>query len=169
MSLFTLLNKYLDVNFKGIKLHQPLFFKEVPGLRFDLQDSSFETRRSLNFEEVVNRMDRIHQATSSDNDSVILLYQKYCYKRNKIRSGNYLFKQFQKDTAIIQYRRKKRSVTDQNGDFNRPSDGSCQVVIKDIAANINFHNLFMATSHMDFGVEPLIYPLDGELYIINTT
>jgi hypothetical protein len=169
MNLFTELKNHLDSDFKELKLLQPLFFKDAPGLRFDLQDASLETGESAYFEEVVKRMDKIHAATTSESDIMILLYQKYCYKRSKIRLRNYLFKQLKKDTAIIQFRRNKRLLTEQNGDLTTPSDGFCQVVIKDVAANINFHNLFVATSHMDFGIKPLIYPRDGELYIVNLT
>ena len=38
MKLFSELKTYLEANFKGIEIAQPLFFKKVPGLRFDLQE-----------------------------------------------------------------------------------------------------------------------------------
>jgi hypothetical protein len=167
MNLFAELKCYLDSNFSGLKLIQPLFFKEAPGLRFDLQDATLETGEDPYFAEVVRRMDSIQSFTMSDSDIVMLLYQKYTYKRQKIRLTNYLFKQINKRTASVQFKRNMSPVTDVDGYFTRPADGSCQVVIKDFAGNINFHNLYLAISHGDFGCEPLLTACDGELYIIN--
>jgi len=169
MKLFTELRTYLDTNFNGIKLLQPLFFNDIPGLRFDLQDTTFETGNRNYFIEVVKRMDRIHYATISDSDVIMLLYQKYAFKRRKIRLGNYLFKQINHSTANIEFRRNNQSITGKYGDDLSPSDGSCQVIIKDKACNINFHNLYVAVSHMDFGVEPYLTNTDGELFIVNLT
>lgn len=167
MNLFAELKNYLEEHFNGLNLIQPLFFKEVPGLRFDLQDPTLEPGKEIYFKEVVRRMDKIHSLTSADSDTVMLLYQKYTYKRRKIRLSNYLFKQLNKQSAVFQFKRNKQSVTDIDNDFTRPSDGSCQVIIKDKASNINFHNLYLAISHMDFNCAPILTAYDGELYIIN--
>ena len=95
----------------------------------------------------------------------MLFYQKYTYKRRKIRKTNYLFKQLNTVTAAIQYKRNKTNVY---GVDITPSDGFCEVVIKDKACNINFHNLYVATANMDFGNRtPMLANCDGELYIIN--
>jgi hypothetical protein len=148
MNLFTELRSCLDIHFKGLMLVQPLSFKEAPGLRFDLQDAALETGEDAYFDEVVRRMDRIHSLTTSDADTVMILYQKYTYKRRKIRFTNYLFKQIDKSSASIQFKRNKKPATDVDGDFTKPYDRSCQVLIKDIARHINFHNLYIATSRI---------------------
>ena len=164
MNLFTELKSHLNSHFKGVKLVQPLFFKDIPGLRFDLQDSLFDTTDDAYFIEVVKRMDRIHSITTSENDSIILFYRKYVYKRRKIRKTNYLFRQLNRSSATIQY---KKSKTNPYGDYIAPSDRFCEVVIKDKARNINLHNLYVATGNMDFVRDPLLTARDGELYIIN--
>lgn len=167
MNLFTDLAIFFNNNFEGAKLFRPLFFNGIPALRFDLQDPLLDTDDDAYFTEVVKRMYRIHAATTSANDSIILLYQKYTDKRRKIRKKNYLFKQLNPYTASIQFKRNKRPVIDIDRAFARPADGSCQVIIKDKASNINFHNLYIATSHMDFNRIPLLTPHGGELYIVN--
>ncbi len=165
MNLFTELKSHLDSHFKGVKLLQPLFFKDIPGLRFNLEDPLLNTNDDGYFTEVVKRMDRIHSITTSESDSIMLFYQKYTYKRRKIRKTNYLFKQLNTSSAAIQFKRNKTNVY---GVDITPSDGFCEVVIKDKACNINFHNLYVATANMDFGNRtPMLANADGELYIVN--
>jgi hypothetical protein len=164
MNLFTELKSHLDSHVKGVKLLQPLLFQGIPGLRFDLQAPLLDTNDDAYFIEVVKRMDKIHSITTSESDSIMLFYQKYTYKRRKIRKANYLFKQLNRSSAIIQYKRKR---TDLYGDNVAPSDGHCEVVIKDTACNINFHNLYVATGNMDFGRIPFLTARAGELYIVN--
>jgi hypothetical protein len=167
MNLFQELRNYLDANFKDLKLTQPLFFKDIPGLRFDLQNPGLDTSENAYFTEVVERMDKIHSVITDEQDVIMLLYRKYAFKRGKIRKTNYLFKQLNASTSNIQFKRNKKSARNLYGDFAYPSDGYCQVVIKDRGGNINFHNLYVAISHMDFGRIPLLSARDGELYIVN--
>jgi hypothetical protein len=169
MNLFTELKSHLDNHFKGIMLLRPLFFSGIPALRFELPDSLLETNDDAYFIEVVKRMDRIHSITTSESDSMILFYRKYTNKkRRKIRKTNYLFKQLNAPTVTTQYKRNKKSGADVYGDYVVSSVRSCQVVIKDKACNINFHNLFVATANMDFGNRtPILAHAEGELYIIN--
>ena len=167
MKLFSELKTYLEANFKGIEIAQPLFFKKVPGLRFDLQDSNLEVGKESYFKEVVRGMLKIHALSTSDSDIVMLLYQRYTYKRQKIKLTNYLFKQVNKTTAKIEFKRCKQLNNRTKRDFNRPFDGYCKVIVKDLACNINFHNLYLAISHMDFGYEPYLTAHDGELYLFN--
>ncbi|SDT55764.1 protein of unknown function [Mucilaginibacter mallensis] len=166
MSLSAELKIYLDVNFKGLKLFRPLFFAGAFGLRFDLQDAVLETSEDAYFEEVVRRMDKIHAITTTENDDILLLYRKDTYKRRKIRLANYLFKQISKN-ATIELKRRRTPFYDYEG--VNASVRSCQVLIKDSVNNINFHNLYVAISNMDFGRSPVLEDREGELYIINLT
>jgi hypothetical protein len=164
MNLFNQLSSYLDANFNGVKLKQPLFFSGFPGLRFDLQSKMPDTSDDAYFGEVVSRMRKIHAVTISPNDDILILYQKYVFKRGKIRKYNYLFKQFEANTASIQFKRNKTIIYD-DGPYYK-GDKSCQVIITDKAANINFNAIYLSIANMDFNRRPFI---KGELYVVNLT
>jgi hypothetical protein len=165
MSLFIELRSHLNSHFNGVKLLPPYYVQGIiPRLRFNLEDPLLNTNDDGYFTEVVKRMDRIHAATTSESDSIMLFYQKYTYKRRKIRKTNYLFKQLNTSSAAIQFKRNKTNIY---GDHLAPSDGFCEVVIKDQACNINFHNLYVATANMDFDRIPSLANCDGDLYIVN--
>jgi hypothetical protein len=164
MNLFNQLSFYLDVNFNGIKLKQPLFFSGFPGLRFDLQNKKADTSDDAYFDEVVSRMKTIHAVTINPNDDILILYQEYVFKRGKIRKYNYLFKQFEANTASIQFKRNKTIIYD-DGPYYK-GDNSCQVIIIDKAANINFNAIYLSIANMDFNRRPSI---KGELYVVNLT
>ncbi|GGI49505.1 hypothetical protein GCM10011425_07170 [Mucilaginibacter galii] len=158
------LHSFLDNVFKSLKLTQPLFFKGFPALRFDLQDEMLDTSDDAYFTEVVRRMNKIHEITTSKNDEVLIMLQRYTYKRRKIRKYSYLFKLFNEATATYQFKRSKAPIYKANGDT--VADRSCLVIIKDKACNINFKGIFVGISHADFGRTPIIR---GELYIVNLT
>jgi len=164
MNLFNQLSSYLEVNFNGIKLKQPLFFSDFPGLSFDLQNKKVDTSDDAYFDEVVKRMGTIHAVTISPSDDILILYQQYVFKRGKIRKYNYLFKQFEANTASIQFKRNKTIIYD-DGPYDK-GDKSCQVIITDKAANINFNAIYLSIANMDFNRGPFI---KGELYVVNLT
>ena len=164
MNLFSQLTSYLDAHFKGLKLKQALFFSDFPGLRFDLQDEKLDTSSDAYFDEVVRRMGEIHAVTISPDDDILILYEKYVFKRGKIRKYNYLFQQFEANTASIQFRKNKTIIYD-GGPYCK-SDKSCQVIITDKAANINFNAIYLSIANMDFNRRPFI---TGELYVANLT
>jgi hypothetical protein len=164
MNLFNQLTSYLDAHFNGIKLKQPLFFSGIPGLRFDLHDEKTDTSNDAYFDEVVKRMGEIHAVTISPGDDILILYQTYTFKRRKIRKYNYLFKQFEASTANIQFKRNK-TIIYEDGPYCK-ADKSCQVIISDKAANINFNHIYLSIANMDFNRRPFI---KGELYVVNLT
>ena len=164
MNVFSQLKSYLDAHFGGIKLKQPLFFSGVTGLRFDLQDKELCTSNDNYFDEVVRKMEKIQAVTISPDDDILILYQKYTYKRGKIRKHNYLFKQFDPNTAKIEFKRNK-TIIYEDGPYCR-GDNSCQVLISDKAAKINFSNIYLSIANMDFNRRPFI---GGELYVVNLT
>ncbi|WP_299287299.1 DUF3885 domain-containing protein [uncultured Mucilaginibacter sp.] len=156
------LQDYLQNKFSGLKLTQPLFFNEVPGLRFNLQDEQFELSGGVDYLiEVNKRVNKIFKTITDDEDNLILYYNCFTWKRRKIRKGNFLFKQLINPELVYQFRRSK-DVEDKYW----ISDHSCQLIIMDKARNINFKNIFMSISNNDFYIKPR---LDGELYIINKT
>jgi hypothetical protein len=164
MNLFNQLTSYLNAHFSGIKLKQPLFFSGVPGLRFDLQEEYADKSSDAYFDEVVRRMGEIHDVTISPVDDILILYQTYTFKRRKIRKYNYLFKQFEANTASIQFKRNK-TIIYEDGPYCK-ADKSCQVIISDKAENINFSHIYLSIANMDFNRKPFI---KGELYVVNLT
>lgn len=164
MNLFSQLSSFLDAYFNGKKLKQPLFFSGFPGLRFELQGEKADTSNNAYFDEVVRRMGEIHAVTVSPDDDILILHQKYVFKRRKIRKYNYLFKQFEASTASMQFKRSKTIIYD-DGPYSK-GDKSCQVIITDKAANINFSAIYLSIANMDFNRRPFI---KGEVYVINLT
>jgi hypothetical protein len=164
VNLFTEAQAFLNANFKGLQLKQPLFYQQYPALRFDLQDENLHTTNANYFEEVLRRMQRIHELTTSDQDDILILYKKLTYRRSKIRKRSYLFKQFNLHTATFQLKRKPYPLYAEEG--NSSAYKSCQLILKDKAGNINFSGLYLGIAHMDFNRKPVIY---GEVYILNLT
>lgn len=164
MNLFSQLSSFLDAYFNGIKLKQPLFFSGFPGLRFDLQDQKADTSNDHYFDEVVRRMGEIHAVTISPDDDILILYQKYVFKRRKIRKNNYLFKQFEANTARIQFKTNKTLIYG-DGPYCK-GEKSCRVIITDKVANINFNAIYLSIANMDFNRRPFI---NGEVYVVNLT
>jgi hypothetical protein len=163
MSLFYELQEYLKTEYGSLSLTQPLFFKGIPALRFDLQQESFGSRDDDYFIEVDKRIKRIFNTVTNDQDKVILFYNYFTWKRRKIRKGNYLLKQMNKDTAVYKFKRRYSTTLGHN--YSK-GNASCQLVIKDRVKNINFYNIFTAIANNDFGIDPKI---SGELYIVNQT
>jgi len=158
MNLFLQLRSYLDNNFEGLELTVPLFYKSIPGLRFDLQDESDRVDETY-FKEVQRRMDLIYEETSSHTDEVFLLYRQNTWKRGKIRKYGLPFKLLNVNKP--QFRRRKAPINNDHL-FN-----SCQLVVSGLNSDFNFSNLFGAIANMDF---PSRVPrITGELYILNIT
>jgi hypothetical protein len=165
MTLNTELQQYLAENFKGLQLTQPLFYQNIPGLRFDLQDEKLEAGRDNKLQEyladVNRRISLIYNEVIDTDDDILIFYNCYTWKKRKIRKSNYLIKQLSKTLPDHQF---KRTNTPPNNDKYFKGDRSCQLIIKDKASNINFKNIFEAISHTDFYFKPVI---EGEVYIIN--
>jgi len=164
MNLFHNLSCYLDANFKGFQIKQPLFFLGFPALRFDLQAENLHTCDNAYFDEVVKRMKKIHAVSIDGDDDIAIFYRKYTYKRRRIRKYNYLFKQIDTNTARVQFK-KNRTIIYEDGPY-RKADNSSQAVIYDKAANVNFSNIYLSIANADFNRRPYI---DGELFIVNLT
>ncbi|OKS86766.1 DUF3885 domain-containing protein [Mucilaginibacter polytrichastri] len=167
MTLNSELKQYLAKNFPGLQLTQPLFYKKIPGLRFDLQDEKLEAGSNNNLQEYLAEVNRriniIYNEVINANDDILIFYNCYTWKRRKIRKSNYIIKQLLNPLPPHQF---KRTNTPPNNDKYFKGDRSCQLIIKDKASNINFKNIFKAISHTDFYFRPVI---EGEVYIINET
>ena len=109
-------------------------------------------------------MGEIHDVTINSDDEILILHQIYVFKRRKIRKYSYLLKQFEASSASMQFKRNKTSIY--NEWPNRKGDRSCQVIIGDRAAYINFNAIYLGIANMDFNRRPFI---EGEVYVLNLT
>ncbi|MVN91068.1 DUF3885 domain-containing protein [Mucilaginibacter aquatilis] len=164
MALFKQLRDILSDLFNGLTLVQPLFFNEIPAIRFELQPKIFDTGNDEYMLEVAKRINRISSLVISSDDQIFLYYNFNTWRKRKIRKWGYLFKQFRNNTKLEYQFRKRKHPTYNNG-FHK-AEGACQLIVKDKACNINFENIFTSIANNDFFIKPRI---EGELYIVNET
>lgn len=162
MALFKQLRDILANHFNGLKLTQPLFFNEIPAIRFELQPRLFDTGDDEYMLEVAERINRISSFVISNDDEMLLYYNFYSWRKRKIRKRGYLFNQL-RSSSKLQYQFRKRNHPTYNHGFHK-AEGACQLIIKDKACNINFKNIFTGIANNDFFIKPRI---EGELYIVN--
>lgn len=158
-----ILLQFLDNNFNGLILKQPLFYNWDLGLRFDLQTT--HTGYDGYFEEVRRRASILFQSAFDISDRILLVIKDAKYRRRKLRIGNFVFKQIDNfKKAEISYKVEKR-IYSSNECYN--------VAIVDlIASQLNYENILTAIGNSDF---PKRYPrLDNkgassnkEVYFIN--
>ena len=67
--------QFLNDNFKGLRIKQPLFYSWDVGLRFDLQFGSADTVEY--FDEVVRRASAIFETAFFETDKVFLVLMEY--------------------------------------------------------------------------------------------
>jgi len=160
--------KFLNDNFKGLRLRKPLFYSWNIGLRFDLQVGSTNTEEY--FQEVTRRASIIFKSLFDSSDEVFIVLMDYKYKRRKIRFLNYVFYQIanlQKD--CVRYLIEKR-IYEPNDKFDR----RIVAVTKVLAEKINYKNILTAIGHTNFPPrEPRLdrngVLTDKEVYFINSS
>lgn len=136
--------QFLNDYFKGLKLRSGLFFHWDIGLRFDLQKG--EVGSDDYFEEVFKRSTTLFQAAFGPNDNVMLVLMDYKYKRNKIRFGNFCFKQITGlNNQDITYLKAYKLY-----DPLDCLDVRNLAVIKTNIEKINYENILIAIGNTDF-------------------
>lgn len=136
--------QFLNTNFRGLIIRASLFFNWDNGLRFDLQDGEVDTDDY--FEEVFMRSTSLFQEAFDPSDSVFFVLMDYKYKRAKIRSGNFCFRQIRDlSTHKISYLREHKLY-----DPNNSLDVRNVAVIKSDVERIDYKNILKAIGNTDF-------------------
>jgi hypothetical protein len=149
----------------AIKLPDPrLLHYELPTwIRFDLQ-GSLSPKDAGYFAQVSHRAATLFAAAFAPTDEVLLVYQESRYKRHRIRSNGYLFRQL----GI-----RKQDVTFQKR-WARPSQLAyheghwIQALYTTLAARIPYQKLLEAISYQDFPDQNKT-AIHGLLYVFNQT
>ena len=136
--------EFLKDNFKGLRLRQPLFYSWIFGLRFDLQVG--ETDTDEYFQEVTRRASTIFQTAFDNSDKIFFVFMDYKYKRRKIRSSNFTFKQIDSlEKTEINYSKEFRLYEpDDKFDIRNIA------IIKSTTDRIDYKNILTAIGHTDF-------------------
>lgn len=157
--------QFLQNNFAGLKLRNPLFYSWNYGLRFDLQDEYKLTDNEDYFVEVIKRATAIFETVFEPSDKLYFVFKDYRHCREKIRPTNYVFKQIEKlEKNEIHYTREKFMYY--------PNDEYNVALICLTVNRINYKNILTAIGNTDFTVrQPR---LDGqgastskEIYFLN--
>lgn len=157
---------FLNDNFKGLRLRQPLFYSWDFGLRFDLQVG--ETDTDEYFQEVTKRASTIYQIAFENSDKLFLVFIDYKYKRRKIRFSNFTFQQIDSlQKSEIKYS-KEFQLYEPKDKF----DIRNIAIIKLTADRINHKNILMAIGHSDFPAKQPRLDQNGvftskEIYFVN--
>lgn len=153
------LRTFLQANFNGLIVKQPLFYNWTIGLRFNLQTSSPDKEEY--FDEVIKRTTTLYQKTFDPTDNLLIVFIQFKWKRRKIRFRNYFFKQIKGlNREEIDYRRINRLY-----EKNDIDDIWNAATIKITADRLNYTETFRAIANVDFARDPNI---QGQVYLINT-
>ncbi|WBA42024.1 DUF3885 domain-containing protein [Hymenobacter canadensis] len=141
-----------------------LLHYELPAwIRFDLQ-GPLSPKDAGYFAQVLHRATTLFAAAFAPTDEVLLVYQEHRYKRHRIRSNSYLFRQL----GI-----RKRDVTFQKR-WARPSQLAyhegrwIQALYTTLAARIPYRTLLAAISYQDFPDQNKT-AIHGLFYFFNQT
>jgi hypothetical protein len=158
--------RFLNDNFKGLRLRKPLFYSWDFGLRFDLQVG--ETDTDEYFQEVTRRASTIFQTAFDNSDKVFLVFMDYKYKRRKIRFSNFTFKQIDnlQKTEISYSKEFRLYEPDDKFDIRNIA------ISKLTADRINHKNILTAIRHSDFPPRQPRLDTNGfltskEIYFVN--
>lgn len=136
--------EFLNANFKKLRIRASLFFNWDIALRFDLQDGGVDTDDY--FEEVFIRSTSLFQSAFNPNDSVFLILMDYKYKRTKIRSGNFCFRQIRDLSGHEIAYLKVHKLYDPNDSL----DVRNVAVIKSDIERTDYKNILKAIGNTDF-------------------
>ena len=158
--------QFLNDNFKGLRIKQPLFYSWDVGLRFDLQFGSADTVEY--FDEVVRRASAIFETAFFETDKVFLVLMEYKYKRRKIRFSNFTFKHIDKliRSEVIYTKRKRLYEPSDKFDIRNIA------IVKLTAERINHKIILAAIGNSDFPArEPRLdkngFLTSKEIYFMN--
>jgi len=158
--------KFLNDNFKGLIIRQPLFYNWDYGLRFDLQVG--ETNTDEYFKEVQRRSIDLFHSVFYPNDNLFFILMDYKYGRRKIRFTNFAFRQIsnlQIDEVFYTVNKRLYEPSDKFDIYN-------SAIIKLSANRLGINNILSAIGNADF--PPRQPRLDGygfstnkQIYLIN--
>ena len=158
-----------------IKLEQPLFYNNTFGLRFEIGPAEVDIwtdfdKGILNkeyFNVAFARAVSIFESAFSPNDDISIAYQILSHGRNKIRKGNFLFKQ------VSNIKNRNIKFTKHREIYSQDLYGKrmCwrRATIPDLKVkDLNSRNILLALVNTDFGSrrQPSLH---GECFFINHT
>jgi hypothetical protein len=158
-------SKFLNENFNRADLSKPLFYSWEYGLRFDLQVG--ETNTDEYFKHVSERAIALFNAAFESEDKILFVLKDFKYKRGKIRSNSYCFRQItnlkRQDVSYALSRRVYDNVKDDKWNI---------AIVKLEPKRLKVENLLAAIAHTDFPHRQPTLDNNGvlsnkELYFIN--
>ncbi|AHJ96462.1 DUF3885 domain-containing protein [Hymenobacter swuensis] len=132
-------------------------------IRFDLQvllspdDTGY-------FAQVLHRATTLFEAAFAPTDEVLLVYQEHRYKRHRIHSSGYLFRQLGIHKHDVTFRNRRAIANPETYHEGRWSEA----LYSTVAAQIPHRTLLAAISHLDFPDQNR-QTLHGQLYFFNQT
>ena len=155
---------FMNNKFSGMELKKPLFYSWNLGLRFDLQvefKNPVYRGDDKYFKSCQARGISLFESCFEPNDKIFLIVNEYRRRKQKIKFGNYAFKQItglRKDE--IEYRKLKQRY--EPGD---KFDVWNQAIIKTSAGNVSHKNIIIGLSNTDFW--PRSPRIDQEIFMVN--
>ena len=154
--------KFLNDYFNGLRLKEPLFYLWDLGLRFDLQigkivnptriivngeGKEINQKPSVNnvdyFDELIKRATTIFTTTFDKSDNVLLVYNQFKYRRRKIKSSSFIFRQ------VVNFN-KKGIVYTRDPENDRAAYGINSAILKCKTEEIDFAQILIAIANSDF-------------------
>ena len=133
-------------SFPGLRLGKGLFYCWDTGIRFDLQITDYKKEDEY-FQEVLKRSTDIFESIFNTTDDIYLILTDYKFRRRKIRSSNFIFKQIDLlDKNQIDY-----SIEKQLYESNDKFDIRNVAIFKSKIENIDYKNILTAIANNDFG------------------
>jgi len=158
--------KFIDAHFTQLKISKGLFYNWNIGLRFDLQVGDTDTDEY--FKTVQERAIELFESSFLPENNIYIILNEYKYRRQKIRSNNYAFKQIKnlRKEDIGYCKLIGLYETDDNFDHWN------QAIIQTTVDKVNYKNIISAISHADFpSRQPRLDNNGGfstkEIYFIN--
>jgi len=151
--------------FNGLRLRKPLFYNWQNSLRFDLQVGS--TTDKEYFKTVLERSKTIFESVFEKSDEVIVVLTDYKYRKQKIRFGNYVFKQIENlKPEEITYTKFRRLY-----EINDKKDIRNVALLKTTTKRVNYKNILTAIGNSDFNRKPSLDKLgfltNKKVYFLN--
>jgi hypothetical protein len=136
--------KFLHEHFNGIRIKRALFYSGDFGIRFNLQEG--DTNTDEYFQEVQKRAITIFENIFDKSDLIFVVFMDHKYKRRKIRFSNFVFKQIEKlEKSEIGYTVEKQLYFPYD-----KHDISNVAIVKTTLDRVDFKNIIVAISHLDF-------------------
>lgn len=159
---------------EGIKLEQPLFYKNEFGLRFEIGPTTMDVWADFDkgkvnqeyFNIAFDTSISIFEAVFSSTDDISIAYQIFSDGRRKIQKRNYLFKQ------VNNIKNKEIIFTHHRNIYTEDLDKKCQCWRRATISNIkvkdvNAKNILLALINTDFSFRKP--SLRGECFFLNHT